>query len=312
MSLIVRNPGMQTTLQGRLRENYRHFGVPWSGPADPLSLSLANRLVGAPADQLGLEITLTGAEFEFTEAVSFALTGAEAKAALSGRDVQSHLSYTAKPGDILKIGPAEGGARTYLALSAQLQAEEFLGSSSTYLPAGFGGLQGRALKEGDVLEFSDIWQADAAETPTELRPHFNDAFLLQVCEGPDFGMISQSSGQQLFDSAFKATQRSSRMGLELKGEAISIEGVDSRPSSAVFPGCVQCPPDGNPFVLLADAQTTGGYPHILQVIRSDRFQLGQIKPGATVHFVRRSPQDAMERYRTRLEAYSDWMSSPII
>lgn len=312
MSLRIIRPGLQTTLQGSTRAGFRHFGVPWSGPADSLSLSLANRLVGGEADHLAFEVTLTGLAIEFETDLAFAVTGARCEVSLSGKAVELHQTHFAAKGDVLEIGPTLGGCRTYLAVSGKIEAKPFLGSASTYLNGGFGGLNGKALGEGARVPVGERWKPEPTETPFELRPHFNDKFLLQAVLGPDFGRLSETSRKNIFSQEYSATQRASRMGLELKGQNLSISDEFSKASSAVFPGTVQCPPNGNPFILLADAQTTGGYPHILQVIRSDRFQLGQIKPGAGVRFVERSAEDAMERYRSRLEAYRLWLADPII
>lgn len=313
MSLKVINPGLQTSVQGRARSGLRHFGVPASGPADALSLSLANKLVSAPADQAGLEITFGGAEFVFDRPMSFAITGAAVETKLSGQGVPSHKTLKANAGDRLTIGPVRAGCRVYLSVSGQIQADEFLGSRSTYLPGGFGGKDGRALKAGDRLHVSEVYQPSELETPRELRPYFNDNTVLQVCEGPDWSELNEARRTGIFENGFQISQRASRMGVELIPEFdFSPDEASSKASSPVFPGSIQLPPEGRPFVLLSDAQTTGGYPHILQVIRSDRFQLGQLKPGGQVRFVLRTAQDAAERMRIRYKAYSEWIDAPVI
>tara|TARA_Y100000052_G_scaffold26647_1_gene31951 strand:+ start:6384 stop:7211 length:828 start_codon:yes stop_codon:yes gene_type:complete len=275
-------------------------------------MSLANRLVGGACSQAAIETTMTGMTLEFEADMAFALAGAECDVKLSGEPVDLHDTAHAKAGDVLEIGPARGGCRTYMAVSGTIEARDFLGSKSTYLAGGFGGASGAALKDGDRLSVSEIRNAEPISTPLELRPHFNDRFLLQVAEGPDFSVMSDASRISIFEEEFQATQRASRMGIELKGSSLDVSGSESKSSSAVFPGTVQCPPSGNPFILLADAQTTGGYAHILQVIRSDRFQLGQIRPGAGIRFLKRSPSEAMERYRSRWLAYREWLDQPLI
>ena len=312
MSISVLKAGLQTTLQAHGRSGYRYFGMPWSGPADQLSMSLANRLVGNSPSATAIEMTLMGGSFEFHCDTSIAVTGAVAALKLSGRNFQPHATKAVRAGDVLEISPAKSGCRSYLAIAGELEADEFLGSKSTYLPAGVGGLEGRALKDGDRLSLSGARIPDTLETPYPLRPYFNDNFVLQVCAGPDKQALSEDSLKALFSDEFSATQRTSRMGCELIGPRLELNEPMSKPSSAVFPGTVQCPPEGKPYVLMSDAQTTGGYPHILQVIRSDRFQLGQIRPGAKVRFVERSAEDAAERLRVRWKAYSDWLSEPAI
>ena len=314
MSIAILKAGMQTTLQGAARAGHRHNGVPAAGPADPLSMSLANRLVSASETQTALEITLTGMRLVFTQPVMFSLTGAQAQATISGAPVHFHESTQAEAGDELVIGPAITGCRTYLAVSGHIDADDFLGSRSTYLPGRFGGFAGQALKDGDELSLTEVSFPEPLSTPMELRPHFNDRFLLQVAIGPDFENLTQTAKTQVFGSEFKVSQRSSRMGLEVIGETLAIQSSvsENRPSSAVFSGSVQLPPEGNPYILLSDAQTTGGYPHILQVIRSDRFQLGQMRSGAVVSFLKRTPQEANQRFRSRWAAFRDWLGKPVI
>ena len=312
MSIAVLKAGLQTTLQGAARTGLRHFGVPSAGPADPLSMSLANRLVGAPADQTALEITMNGCRLVFTQPIKFALTGAEARVTLAGAPVRFHVTTEANTGDELVIGPAENGCRTYLAVSGTIKSDSFLDSVSTYLPGGFGGFGGGALKDEDELCLSDVYMPDSIETPRELRPLFNDRFIVQVVPGADFDDVPDLSLDRLFSGEFTATQRTSRMGVEVSGARLSPGGKQNKSSSAVFAGSIQLPPDGKPFLLLSDAQTTGGYPHILQVIRGDRFQLGQMRPGSVVSFVRRTPDEANRRFRARWAAYQDWLKVPVM
>ena len=310
--LTVLKAGLQTTIQAGPRHGYRHFGVPSSGPADAVSMALANRLVSQPVDHPVIETTLTWASFRFRCDMQIAITGAMADITLGGRHIGLHKTHFAEMDEELVIGPAKAGCRNYLALSASLETNEFLGSGSTYLPGRFGGRDGSALAEGDRLAAHDLREVEDLETPLELKPFFNDRVMLQVAAGPDFNRLSSASRKALFEAEFTASQRASRMGVELTGNTLAIESDFQKESAAVFPGSVQCPPEGNPYVLLADAQTTGGYPHILQVIRSDRFQLGQIRPGSKIRFVQRSPEEAAERYRARWTAYSDWLEQPFI
>lgn len=305
MRLDILRAGLQTTIQGAIRSGFRHYGVPWSGPADPLSHSLANRLVGNLWASPALETTLTGVRIGFSEAVMFAVTGADTDISLNHTKLSLHLSYQARAGDVLELGPVRHGCRNYIAFSGVLSANEFLGSFSTYLPGKFGGFGGRALKDGDQLEVMNVRMRDRAETPVQLRPFFNDRFVLQVTEGPDLPMLEDQS--LLFSEQFKASPRSSRMGVQIKGPDIRASGTEALKSAGVFPGAVQCPPDGHPFLLLADCQTTGGYPHILNVIRGDRFQLGQIRQGAEIRFVLRGHDYAVESYRKRSAMYEDWL-----
>ncbi len=151
MTIEMLKPGLQTTVQAVPRVALRHLGVPAAGAADPLSLALANRLVGNPSLAPALELTLSGATLRFGTDAWFAVTGAKAKARLNGERIKLHLTYRARAGDALEIGGARAGARNYVAVAGGVLADEILGSASTYLPAGLGGHEGRALDVGDVL-----------------------------------------------------------------------------------------------------------------------------------------------------------------
>src|SRR5210317_1676079 len=145
MTITVIKPGLQSTIQSRPRVCLRHQGVPASGAADPLSLALANRLLGNTWEAPAIEATLLGPTLRFDCECSFSVTGAVDVATLNGNEIQAHESLTAISGDKLTVGAAEVGARMYIAVTGGFAAEDVLGSSSTNLQAGFGGLQGRAL-----------------------------------------------------------------------------------------------------------------------------------------------------------------------
>ncbi len=310
MSIVVLKAGLQTSLQANPRNDYRHFGVPWSGPADPLSMSLANRLVGNTPTATALEVTLGGLKLLFSEATAFAVTGATSHLHLNRVSVEPHTTHFAEAGDVLEIGGVTAGCRSYIAVAGEIVAQSFLGSQSTYIPGGFGGFDGRVLRDGDELKLNRGPQPERTQTPARLRPFFNDRFTIQVVAGPDFEKLKFPD--MVLGVELTATARCSRMGVQLSGSSLEVSGAEQLKSSAVFPGTVQCPPDGKPFILLSDSQTTGGYPHILQVMKTDRFQLGQIKQGAEIRFILRSPEYALESYRQRWAAYSDWLSEPVI
>ena len=310
MSLHIIRAGLQTTLQGEARKGVRHFGVPAAGPADPLSMTLANRLVGREAFSTAIEITLTEFRVQFSQPMAFAVTGGEADIHLNRMSVPAHETQFAEAGDELAIGAIKTGCRVYLAVSGSILADEFLGSTSTYMPGGFGGHSGRALRDGDTLEVASVSWPERTSTPMKFRPLFNNRVILQIVEGPDYKLIANEDA--FLRSDFQVTQRSSRMGVQLKGCILDLKEHELLKSAATFPGTIQCPPDGMPFVLLPDCQSTGGYPHLYQIARSDRFQLGQLRPGTEIRFVKRTPDYAEESYRTRFHAYKEWLINPVI
>ena len=153
MSITVIKAGLQTTLQGKPYRGHRNIGMPAAGAADCLSLALANRLVGKEASALSVEITLTAAEFLINQEVAVALTGAASDFRVNGTDTPLHKTLMIKPSDRIEIGPAKAGCRSYLSFSSYLEAQTLLGGQSTYMPAKLGGFEGRALMDGDHLNF---------------------------------------------------------------------------------------------------------------------------------------------------------------
>lgn len=302
MALRVLKAGPLATLQGGARRGLRHQGIPASGPADPLSMALANRLVSNAPGATAIEITFGGAEFEFLQDTAFAFAGAAAEARLSGAAVAAHETLAAKRGDVLVFGHPAAGARTYLAVPDGFQADELFGSASTFVPAGFGGFSGRALRAGDEVKGGG-GGVPRLSTPLRLRPHMARAHSLRAVPGPDFDAV----GEGVWGDTFGATRRMDRTGLELSGPWPKPEGGAQRPSAALFTGAVQLTPAGTAFVLLPDAQTTGGYLHVLQVIRVDRHLLGQIAPGDRVGFLRRSVDEAYADLKAKTAYFADWL-----
>jgi len=306
MGLEILKPGLQTTVQSVSRTGLRHLGVPASGAADPLSMALANRLVGNELLAPALEVTLTGMSLRFDSDVRIAVTGADAMATLGGRATPQHQTLQAKAGDELRIGPAQQGARVYIAFAGGLDAEEILGSASTYLPAGFGGHHGRALTKGDHLGTSGAGRAiEYLETPEVFRPRMSASWAIRACDAAETGQLRNR--KQLFDTNYSVATRCDRMGMMLDGPRLSVDSEGRMPSAPVFPGTVQCPENGRPFILSVDAQTTGGYPRVAQIVRADRHLLGQLRPGDHVRLLWREAESAIEELRAKLDYWREWL-----
>lgn len=306
MSVSVIKPGLQSTIQSRPRIGLRHLGVPASGAADPLSLALANRLVANRWDAPAIEATLLGPELEFDSALAFALAGGNVSARLNGDAVDSHETVFAEPGDLLRVGPVETGARVYIAVAGGFAVDAVLGSASTYVPAELGGHEGRALRGGDRLSVAGSI-VPHARTPAEFRPPMTSSWALRACPAPETGSLTSRSCDTLFDANWTIARRADRTGLQLDGERLEVESDGRMPSAAVFPGTVQCPEDGVPFVLSVDAGTVGGYPRVAQVARADRHQLGQFRPGDHVRLLRREPDEAIAELRAKIEYWREWL-----
>jgi biotin-dependent carboxylase-like uncharacterized protein len=308
MSITVLTPGLQTTVQSCPRTGLRHQGVASGGAADPLSLALANRLVANAWDTPALEASLLGPTLQFGVPCAFAIAGAIAAVTLNGQSVASHETCLAAAGDELAIGATETGARVYIAFAGGLDATDVLGSQSTYLLAGLGGHEGRALEKGDTLRLNPP-VTEMLSTPDEFRPPMSSSWALRASAAFEAGQLRGASLETLFGANWVVGRRADRMGLQLDGPELDISSSGRMPSAAVFPGTVQCPEDGMPYLLSVDAGTVGGYPRVAQVIRADRHLIGQLKPGDHVRLLRRSQEAATDDLRAKLDYWSGWLEN---
>ncbi|MEH6756311.1 MAG: biotin-dependent carboxyltransferase family protein [Parasphingorhabdus sp.] len=311
MTLAVIKPGLQTTLQGSPFSGHRHLGMPAAGAADCLSLALANHLVGNAADAIAIEITLDDAHFTADHPSVVALTGAASYFRVNGDDRPLHELIYINPGDEIHIGPTLHGCRSYLAVAGKIEAQSLLDGQSTYLGAGLGGFHGRASKAGDIIKWAPghAPQRMGKTTPQGLRPILSDNYILRVTAGPEFSALDSRSREILFEIKYQVGPRTNRMGLSLQAEILAMEKQSQMQSAPVFSGTIQCPPDGEPFLLGPDAQTTGGYPRIAQVIRADRHLIGQLRPGSEIQFVKVSNERATEIYRQKLALLTPWLGT---
>ncbi len=306
--LRILKPGLQTTVQAGPRTGQRHLGVPASGAADPLSLALANRLVGNAPFAPALETTFTGVRLRCDGVAFAAISGARAKVWLNGERVKRHRTLALAEGDELEVGPAKAGARNYVAFAGGIAVDAVLGSASTYLPAGFGGFQGRALRAGDVLTVGRFDNApDRLRTPKEFRPRATTSWALRACYGAEVDLLNKESRFDLFDTNFSVGNRADRMGLQLEGARFEVASGGRLASAPVFPGTIQCPEDGIPFLLSIDAQTIGGYPRVAQVARADRHLVGQLRPGDHVRLLWRDADSAREELLAKHDYWRRWL-----
>ena len=217
-----------------------------------------------------------------------------------------HRAVSAALGDELDVGSATVGARIYVAVAGGFKADDVLGSTSTNLQAGFGGLQGRSLAAGDELQFSE-GAAKKCETPDEFRLPMSSSWAVRVCEAVETEQLDATSRDELFGTNWTISRRADRMGLQLEGPGLSVSSDGRMPSAGVFPGTVQCPEDGAPYLLSVDAGTVGGYPRIAQVARVDRHLLGQLRPGDHLRLLLREPDEAVDALHAKLDYWRDWL-----
>jgi biotin-dependent carboxylase-like uncharacterized protein len=290
-ALRLLSPGLLTTLQDRGRFGYQHLGIPVSGALDPVSLGAANLLVGNPPDTAALEIAYQGPSLVVdADSVRIACVGAAAPIELVGgkgpagrRRLAMLESARLTRGEELHIGALTGGAVLYLAAAGGFDVPCVLGSRSTLVRAGIGGLDGRALAVGDRLPLCQARAAEAEEVRLaglNLAPPPSFRIIL----GPQDDYFTPQALAALSQSSYSVTPASDRMGMRLDGPLLGHSKGYNIISDGIAPGAIQVPGNGLPIVLLADRQTTGGYPKIATVISADLPALGRLTPGAHVRF----------------------------
>ncbi|OGA79120.1 MAG: hypothetical protein A3G81_00195 [Betaproteobacteria bacterium RIFCSPLOWO2_12_FULL_65_14] len=293
MSVRVLRPGLLTTLQDLGRHGLQHVGLSPGGAMDPVALSLANALVGNAREEAALEITVIGPELAFEEDTLVAVCGAEFKGGFP-----HNRPVLAPAGSRYNVGRAVRGARAYLAVAGGFAVEPVLGSRSTYLPGAFGGFEGRALRHGDVLPLRDPaasarfaklkktkdgsvkWSAPPLTLPDR------EPILIHVLDGQHYASFDANAQRTFIDAVWRIAPESNRMGFRLAGPALVRAQDDEILSGPTALGSVQVPANGAPIALMADHQTTGGYPRIAEIVSADVARLAQLAPGGTVHFAR--------------------------
>jgi antagonist of KipI len=297
-------PGLLSTVQDRGRHGLQHVGLCPGGAMDPVALALANTMVGNEPDEAALEITVIGPELQFEHDTLVAVCGAEFKGGFP-----HNRPVLAPAGSRFNVGRAVRGARAYLAVAGGFDMAPVLGSRSTFLPGRFGGFQGRALKHGDVLPLRNARESEkfnslkrrkgnsvAWSAPPLTLPD-REPILIHVIEGQHFGLFDAASQRALFDAVWKIAPDSNRMGFRLVGPALQRSEADEILSAPTGLGTLQVPANGTPIALMADHQTTGGYPRIAEIASADVPRLAQLAPGGTVHFARCTLELAAELRR---------------
>ncbi len=300
MSLSILKTGALATVQDAGRYDGAQWGVPRSGVMDVPAWLIGNLLVGNQPDMAAIEITLGGFSARFGADCVIAVTGAIAPVTLDKQDIGQWRSIAVRAGQTLRIGFAESGARLFLCVSGGVDVPLVIGARSTDLAGGFGGFGGRPLKAGDEVETGQ--PAAAAPDAWVRAPERGD--VLRVLPGTEWSAFTIAAHQTLFSEAWVVTPDANRMGARLAGLELPLAQPLEMTSHAVHPGVVQVPPSGQPILLLADAQTTGGYPKIAQVIRADLWRMGQFRPGESIRFVEVTLAEALDA----LAAQRHWLA----
>lgn len=290
----VISSGLMTTVQDMGRKGYRQFGVPVSGAMDSRSLMYANLLVGNDADAAALEMTLNGVKIEFEDATCVAVTGGVCEVTLNDVLMPLYETIFIQRGDQLEIGVISEGLRCYLAISGGIAVPEVMGSLSTYMRGGFGGLEGRKLKPGDWLQtgICDIEGFKRRTLPPSLRFKYASNAEIRVVLGPEVETFTERGVETFLGCLYTLSSQCDRMGYRLLGEKVEHQSSADIISNGIVPGAIQVPGSGEPIIMMADAQTTGGYTKIASVISLDLPLLAQMRPGDRIRFKQVSIEEA--------------------
>jgi len=305
-ALEVLEPGLLTTVQDHGRPGWRHAGVSASGAMDSPALRSANHAVGNAAGAAGLECTVAGPRLRFLATTRFALAGGDLSPVLHRDDlgawpVPLGAPVLARAGNVLAFGARRSGSRTYIALAGGVDVPPILGSRSTDLTAGFGGMGGRALRAGDLIALggrgADHHVEPRPRDLATLDPHSArpDDVTVRVILGPQHDHFRPEALAAFLGEAYTLAPESDRVGCRLQGPRLAHRDVAEIVADGMVPGCVQVPPDGQPIVMMAGGPTTGGYPKVATVVSADLPALAQLLPGeGRVRFRAVSVEEAQE------------------
>jgi KipI family sensor histidine kinase inhibitor len=288
--LTVIAPGLLTTIQDLGRWGSQDRGVPVAGPMDVLSHRLANAAVGNPRDAATLEVTLLGPELRFDREAVLAISGADLGATLGGRPMDLNRAYHARRGDVLRFTGAGAGARAYVAVAGGILSPPVLGSRATHVLSEMGGVTGRPVAAGDRLPIAargpgtDTAAGAAFQVRRTSVAARRGRARLRVLPGPQDDFFDPDALERLEAAVFTISPQSNRMGYRLSGASIPRLPDREMISDAMVFGGIQVPPSGEPILLMADRQTSGGYPQIATVITADLPIAGQLAPGDALEF----------------------------
>jgi urea carboxylase len=318
--VTVLKPGAFTALQDLGRYGHQRDGVVVGGAMDEWSHRFANALVGNPADEATLEITLTGPTLRFDTAVELAVCGADLSPQVDGRDGTHTLPngrpVVLRPGAQLRFGDRRTGVRAYLAVRGGFDVPPVMGSRSTYARGGFGGFEGRALQKGDVLPLrggpgpapeGGASGASMIVLPTPIvatEVEIATVQVIRIIAGRQWSEFTAEARARLLETTWRIGSQSDRMGYRLEGPVLDRSEPRELISAAVTFGTVQVPNDGKPIILMADRQTTGGYPRIASVASVDLRLLAQMAAPQALRFQLVTLEDAQRIYLAREREYS--------
>lgn len=292
MSILVIEPGILTTTQDAGRKGFRRYGINPSGFMDTTAARIANILVSNQEDEAVLEMHFPAPVLKFEEPAFFSLCGADFKAKLNETEVENWHPLVAKKGDVLSFAEKVLGARLYLAVSGGFEIEKWLGSASANLKVGFG----RPLRKGDriLIKRRTTIKLRNYKVSTSLIPRYSHFPTVRILAGPEFEKLTAISIQNLLEESYRISLDSDRMGFRLEGKPLYLIEEFEMVSSVVDFGTIQLLPNGQMILLMADHQTTGGYPRIAQIAKVDLPLVAQLNPNDKIYFKMISHEEAEE------------------
>lgn len=284
----VIKPGVLTTLQDMGRHGYQQYGIPVSGAMDTFALQVANILVGNPRSEVALEVTLIGPTLKAKSQVTVSITGADLSPSLNSKPIKTWKSFTMKQGDILTFGKRKKGMRAYIAVAGGFDVPLFFGSKSRDRNSGLG----LELEKDSTLHGAKNAVAKSVYLHEQLIPTHENEVWIGVVQGPHTTSFSANARETFFNNTYTVDANSNRMGYRLKSEKSVIPSQEGIWSDPVPFGGIQIPGSGDPIILMADRQTTGGYPRIGTVISTDLPKVAQLVPNNMLHFYPTSVEQA--------------------
>jgi biotin-dependent carboxylase-like uncharacterized protein len=318
------------SIQDLGRLGLRCHGIGRSGAMDRVALAAANALLGNEESAAGIEFQLFPARLRFSTDTAFAITGADCTPRLDGHLLPPWWAMAAKEGQELVLSPPRSGLRSYLAVAGGVDVPPVLGSRSTQMRDGFGGLAGRALAAGDrfaALPAPRFTMRDGAgygalPAPQALAAAPHDSanageIVLRAIAAAEYGQFDEASRALFWNAPWKVTSQSNRQGYRLAGSALQRTELVEMRSHGIVPGVIQVPPSGQPIIQLADGNSAGGYPKIGVVIEADLWRLAQAAPGSVLRFVScrleeaRAAERAIASYLARLRRLAGYCRFPV-
>ena len=316
MGIQIINGGFLTTVQDMGRYGYQETGMSVSGVMDTRAASLANILVGNDAGEAVIEITMMGPTMKFTKDEIIAVTGGDLGAKIDGKPMERYRAVLIKAGQTLSFMGMYGGSRAYIAFAGGLDIPVVMGSRSTNLKSKVGGYEGRKLGAGDEIGFRApaAWLPNMSERKYELPNYSAKEWTLRVAMGPQDDCFTEKGIDTFLNSTYTISNEYDRMGCRMEGDVIEHKNGGDIITDGISFGAVQVPSHGNPIVMMADHQTTGGYTKIANVISVDLPVLAQCMPGMKIHFEKVTVDEAQDLYckeKEELAALAKKLNTPV-